>query len=47
MGANRFNFADEPPEPQSRHFWITRMIITLAFAGAGSYAYMFLGYRFF
>jgi hypothetical protein len=41
-----FNFVDEPPDPQPRGFWITRMMITGVMVGlASSYVYI-NGYRF-
>jgi len=47
MSMRRFNFAEEPPEPQPTHFWVTRMVITGIIVGCAAAAHIIYGFRFF
>ncbi len=41
MSKRTILFADEPPAPQPRNFWVTRMMITGIIVGlASSYVYL-------
>ncbi len=47
MGTQRFHFADEPPHPQPRRYWFTRMLVTGVIVGCASAAHIVLGFRLF
>jgi hypothetical protein len=47
MGSTRFRFADEPPAPQPRNFWIPRLLMTSLFVGAAAVANIWFGFRLF
>lgn len=47
MGTQRFNFADQEPDPPPKYFWLTRLLVTGMITGCAAFAHIQLGFRFF
>ena len=47
MTFSTIKFADEPPAPQPRSFWVPRLLITAGFVAAAAVASLSVGFGLF